>query len=552
MAIRNRRSRTLLLSFCLLVSAAAVGIGVAGGTAADSAVGFSETDIVVDRGNVATIGIELVNTDEAKLLIQSSDREYRAVLRVHDDNDDGHVGVRFNTFLGANGSDGASFDTASPKDRVTAIEQSAGQSPSVLESGRYNLIVSTGDSRIASVLRLENGSVGDSRSVALHRRTDPVPREPDVPTMDATMNATVDATMNATVESSTNVTVGDVGRVEFDVPSIEGAMEGTPPSERLVFANDSHPGAETTHLIQLSPDENVSDVRSVRVVYDGSSQTVPNTQRISRDGIETIGIDTDRDGRVDRSLKIRIVNIRTSSSGMATIAFDRPLSISESDTFIMAYSTRNPETTDRNGVHVSLASDVPGDDDLYNETDTMVYGPAGEGTLGHGIDLRIQDDDDRIVAPLAGVNTTYNPEAGTLLADLDTDRLGTGEYRVSLDARDHYGFGWDRIAMSENVSIVSPSVTITSVDRTTRSGDEPASVSVDAETNLATGNQVIVRLSTESTRSSYSYLSQCVATVDRTGSISCQFSLPDQLNEPPLSVSVTQNDTMLAGPERYD
>jgi hypothetical protein len=81
---------------------------------------------------------------------------------------------------------------------------------------------------------------------------------------------------------------------------------------------------------------------------------------------------------------------------------------------------------------------------------------------------------------------------------------------------------------------------------------EGSTLSVDATTNLAPGNRVVTEVSANPATNEGGFLIQCVGVVERDGTVSCAFDLPDPLVESTAAVSIGQDGTTLAGPIEYE
>ncbi|MFC6771837.1 hypothetical protein ACFQDD_09965, partial [Halorubrum pallidum] len=163
-----------------------------------------------------------------------------------------------------------------------------------------------------------------------------------------------------------------------------GVLESPAPARNLVYPADSAPGAQTTHTMQTTPTDSLS-MRSLTIDYGVDDSTPPaSVHQFSRSDIEAIGVDETGDGYVDRSVGIAIQNVRTSTDGRVTLTFDRSITVSENHTFLLASATQNPDVTGAEDVSVTLH----GDQTTHRDRGTVLYGPAGQGTLGYGVDLR--------------------------------------------------------------------------------------------------------------------------------------------------------------------
>ncbi|RZH67048.1 DUF7827 domain-containing protein [Natrinema altunense] len=486
---------------------------------------FADSNVAEQRGNVATIQLELTNTDETSLLVRSAQRDFRADLRVRDEDGDGTVRVRFNTFYGVEHGNRPAF-TAVGDDSVTVRTHATTQSLPMLEAGRYNMIASTETSRIAGVLQLEEPTVGESQSRAIAPGT-------DVKTV-AASEVDIQATAG-----KTTIAKGDIGRAEFDVSGVEGLLQDPTARDQLVTATDSRPRAQTTHRVQQTPDRNIEGVETISIDYDESGGVAPNIQSLSWNDLEILGVDTDDDGHIDRSLTGSVSGVRTTSAGEISIRFDEPVSISESETFFAAYTATNPGKTGTADVRVRFGSDQ------YVETGEISYGADSLGTLTHGVDLRLQSADDRsrIGAPLGSLTTTYNSTTDTLVADVDTTHLEPGTYTVRFQIYDDSPVSDDGSVVTERFVVVPQSASISEPTLTNES-----TLVVNATTNLAPENDVAMRVQTDPLRKGY--LLECTTTVERDGSVACEYELPD--TESPLNVTIRRGGTQLAEPVQYE
>jgi hypothetical protein len=544
----GRRSAVLILCILLVVSGTA-GAGVAAATTAPTpAVGFADGLTTDQRGDVTTITIRLVDTDHATLLIRAAQRDYSASLQVRDGNGDGTVQVRFNTFRGLERPDEPAFGAADDADSVTVLYQSTEQTLPIMDAGRYNLIASSGDSRVAAVLQLEGGAVGASET----RVTPPggnvsVPAEngseADGADAEQAQETTDEAlTLSIDRDRPERVAKGDHIESRFGVSGVGGALETRPPAENLVFANDSALGADTTHVLQFSPDES-TEVRSLTVDYgagDGSPPT--NFYQLSVQDIEALGVDRTGDGAVDQSLRGAIASTRTDTSGEMTLYFDRPVNVTASDRILAEYAVTNPDTTGADDVSVSL------NEDAYTETGTVVYGPAGDGTLGHGLDLRIEatDGSPEITAPLGATTVEYDSATNEIVARTSTDELALETYAVNLTISESSPFVDQQTALSEQFRVERPTAQFENVTAT------DTGLEATAQTNLAPGNQLIIQIQAMPRDGGSSYLSQCVTPVGEDRTLSCEFDLSRPASAYSIEVSVIRNSSVLSGPVSYE
>ncbi|PAU84987.1 hypothetical protein CK500_05330 [Halorubrum salipaludis] len=512
-----------------------------------SAVGFSNAQTTVTQGDVATIDLQLRNTDQATLQIDSANQQYRATLRVRDDDGDGTVSVRANTVRGGTIDDADRFTAGSDADSVELLTESNVADTSTvtaLDPGRYNLIVSTDETSVAAVLSVDEPETDRVHTSVIAPNTPAIESETDLATNNSESNTDeAKASTNAT-DSSLSAARSDRVRTRFGVSGIGGLLESPAPARNLVYASNSAPTADTTHTVQTIPNETVS-MRSLTINYGIDDNEPPRgVHQFSQSDIDVIGVDETGDGFVDRSASIAIQNIRTSTDGRMTITFDRPVTVSKNHTLLATYEMRNPDTTGAADVGVTLH----GDRSTHRERGTVLYGPAGDGTLGHGVDLRPQTaNGDVPTAPLAAVDTTYDPAAGGLVATMDTNAFATGEYTMDFTVGESAPSSVPRVSFSESFAIVEPTAEFTN-----QSVGDTSQLSVTADTNLAPGGSVIVRVSAEEPNGGISQVLNCVATVESDGSIGCEFDLSKSADNFDIEVSIQRGGTTIVGPTEFN
>ncbi|WP_241686287.1 DUF7827 domain-containing protein [Halorubrum amylolyticum] len=526
-------TRLILVVTVFLVGLAGVAAPFAAPAAAQAgpAVGFGDSQTTVAQGDVATVDLQLRNTDQATLQIRSSDQRYRATLRVRDGDDDGTVRIHVNTFRGADGDAADRFTADGDADSVRLLDESGATDASVFDTGRYNLIVSTAETSVASVLTVDVPDAGDSDTSVVG---------PDA-TPPSGNQTRVEADLETDVEEAAR---GDHVRTRFAVSGLGGVLESPAPARNLVYPTDSAPNAQTTHSMQMTPPDSAS-MRSLTIDYGVDDSTPPATvHQLSQSDIKTIGVDETGDGYVDRSIGFAIQNIRTSTDGRVTLTFDRSIAVPENQTLLLAFAMQNPDTTGTEDVSVTLHADQM----THHERGTVLYGPAGQGTLGHGVDLRLTTaDGDMPTAPLAGVETTYDPDAGGLVATADTGAFATGDYDMTLAVGEAAPEPVPRVTLRESFAVVEPSVEFTN-----RSVGDDSHLSVTADTNLAPGSSVIVRVKADKPGGGISQTLNCVATVSSDSTISCAFDLQNPASDFDIAVTVQRNDTVIGGPAEYN
>ena len=542
----RRTAIAALLALSLCVSLLPAGV-----TAQSTAVGFGDAEVVAAQGDVATVELRLQNTDQAGLRIRASDQSYRADIDLEDGNGDGRVRVRLDTFRGVDDDPTVDVSAADPADSATLESESTTQEGLVFDAGRYNLIASTESTSIAAVLRLEPPTTGDNSTRAVPPDAPiPAPAPSTESTTDSSTDSSTDttpATAPAASETTpTQVAIGDHARTRFGVSGLGGILERPAPGNDLVSATDATPGATTTHTLATAPTETMR-VRELTIDYGAGEAMPTDVYRLARGDIETLGVDVTGDGTVDRSLRIAVGNIRTSTDGTVTLAFDRAITLDANDTVLASYTVTNPDTTGPEDVAVTLR----GPTTSHTESGVVRYGPAGQGSLGYGVDLHLVPADTshraERIAPLAALEASYDPAAGAVVVDTDTDRLETGVYTVVLEVTDEAPGVLPQTTMREQIAVVEPSVTFTN-----RGVPDDPLFTVTADSNLAPGNAVVVRVEADEVGGGVSQVSNCVAEVDATGSIQCEFDLTNPASDFAIEVSIARDNETIAGPTAYN
>ena len=236
-----------------------------------SAVGFGTAETTTMQGDIATVEIQVRNTDQALLRVRSADQQYRATVRVVDRDSDGTVNVQINTFRGPNSDDKAGFTATSGADSAELLAESANNPGTVLDTGRYNMIASTATTSVSAVLHISPPSEAESYTNIV---------APGTPLSESALPANESAgaaASNSTAESSTadnqvpTAAIGDYVRTRFSVGGIGGAIDASPPARNLIFAADSSPSARTAHTMQTSANQTVA-MRSLTIDY-GAAQS---------------------------------------------------------------------------------------------------------------------------------------------------------------------------------------------------------------------------------------------------------------------------------------
>ncbi|WP_269785473.1 BGTF surface domain-containing protein [Halobacterium zhouii] len=110
-------------------------------TASDATAGFADSQITVDRGDIATLNVSLTNANEATVLLGSEGVNYEANVTVTDENGDGYVVLKFNTYASGDTQRGAAFSVGSGDDLTVNSESNLSEP---LADGTYDISVRNG------------------------------------------------------------------------------------------------------------------------------------------------------------------------------------------------------------------------------------------------------------------------------------------------------------------------------------------------------------------------------------------------------------------------
>ncbi|WP_077152278.1 DUF7827 domain-containing protein [Halorubrum tropicale] len=504
------------------------------------AVGFDKAQTTVTQGDVATLGVQMRDTDEVTLTIQAPNQQYQSTLHAYDTDEDGSVTVQLNT-LHPVGVDKNNRFTAAGSDSVRLVSESGLSEGAALNTGRYNLIVSSDKTSVAAVLMITEPVNPNSTTTA-------VPAETSYKQINSALKNKAQLSTTASPDTadtdSLEVARGDEFWTRLPITGIGGILTSSTPSSNLVFPADSTPGVETTHTIEVNSNETVS-FSSVSVQYQGShTRSHAATQRVTQSDIDVLGIDANKNGYVDRSLKGSIQSIQTSTDGRLAISLDQPVEISKNNTLRVAYDIENPEVTGPQDVSVTLQHG----NTVHQSNGVITYGLAGQGTLGHGVDLRlISTEGDSPTDPLAVVNPVYNDSISGLAVGVDTNALEPGEYAIMFDVGESAPSSVPRVSHQQSFTVSEPTAELTnhSISNSTR-------LSLTADTNLASNSSVIIRVTADEKYGGVSQVVNCVATVDTDGTISCTLELSQPADEFNIDVAVKQDGTVIAGPTKIN
>lgn len=516
MSPRTRSIRTLSVIFLLILGLTAIpsgAIAVDSDESAAESVRFADVQRVEQQGDFVKRTLVLNNTDEARLQISAAEGDFSTTVLATDGSGDGSVTVVFDTRQ-ADDSD-AAFRAADANDTVSVLTRSSETGETTLSAGRYNVIASAGHTRIADRLWIEPPSVRGSAVCSV-----PAAQQP----------SHIDcADRSRETGSPSVVAVGDDAVVQYRVSGLESAVQRPAPGTQPVFARNASTGAHTTHVAQWSPETDARTSQTLRINYRGGPSPSLHSSRL----VDHIGIDTDADGEIDRSLRTAVNRYQVTSTGGLTVAFDEPISVADNETLLFEYHVVNPRTEGVSDASVSFGGET-----VHS---SLEYAPNGLGNVGPGVDLRVESSEMDLISPQTVFDVAYDAETDSLNVVADSARLETGTYNVTVAIDSDIHADGEQVVLTEAFTVAEPSVDNLSATMS------DTKLNVSARTNLApqTKMDIDLTMSQEGT----TYFSRCLTTVGKNGVVTCSFAPPGTGS---ANVSISYNDTVVAGPEEIE
>ncbi|MFC7045755.1 BGTF surface domain-containing protein [Halobacteriaceae archaeon GCM10025711] len=394
-------ARTAAALLALLVLATATtGIGSGAGLAPDPDVAFSSNVFVAERGASTTITAAVPTGSSATAVIKSTDGSYRTRVGVRDADRDGRVVLRLDTYAaGRTTFEREAWDAVG--DVLTDVERVTPQRDSPLHAGTYRLHASTpGGDVDRALLRLVPPTFDDAR----------------VRTAPGRLRLTDRSSIADASVTSSAVASGDWAIFEFVGVDVSSYFDpGEVPASNLVAASPSTPGAVSVHTVTVPVKRAEPSLRQVTVDYDADDGNAPlDLDEFDQGSVLRVGVDTDDDGLVERSLERNLERVSVTGVGRLQFQFDGRQGVAAGDTLVAAYVLTNPTA------HASDAVAVTVNDALTPTVRGSVrYGLAGQGALGTGLDLhvvRLPDGPDEEPAPVSLDHARF-------FVDGDTDRF---------------------------------------------------------------------------------------------------------------------------------
>ncbi|MFB6101917.1 MAG: BGTF surface domain-containing protein [Haloplanus sp.] len=522
----TRRTRSRLRSagvvlVCSLLLAAAAGTGIGAAQEADG-LRFANAVTTEQRGDVAEIPILVGDRQHVTLSVRAPDGTYETRVRAVDADDDGRITVEIDTFRAGWVTDESTAYAAGDGDRLTSVSRRTSRLRGPLPKRRYNLVVAAGSESTSATLALRPGTVGSATAATL-------PAE-------WSGNAT---TVSETPRFETGrVAIDDHAVVTFNASGIGGLVGSSAPGTNLVYPTDSMPGASTTHTVSVDADRQVTpETITIRYGEGGAPQTLG---RFDVDRIRHLGIDTDGDGIVETDLRPAVTGVEPGERAV-TVTLDTDASVAANETLLLQYRATNPTATGAYGVHAV----VEGRKSVAVDG-RVVYGVAGRGTLGYGLDLRVgADGEETVVDPLAAVDYHYADDR--LYAVVNTSTLTVGErYSVGLIRWGVSPLGSDTRAASADIRITDRQATLVQPSPDDPFVVSPSETTFRAKTTLAPTTEVVVEVS-GAPPNSFLFRQSTRVSADRT--LSARFDLGTATARKSITVRIVDNGTLL---ERED
>ncbi|WP_135663796.1 DUF7827 domain-containing protein [Halorhabdus rudnickae] len=385
----------------ILVVVAAVTCVLAGATPALAAPGDGEIQQSVFRENIDdVVEIPIDISDGGKATLTATGGTYERSVTVADTNGDGEVVVKLNTHAERTGR-GAGYTAVAPDRVLTRTERTGG-----MTTGNHMLELSIdGTHRDTSLLRIVEAEARSARTVA-------APGDFNV----------TDGTLFGSLPTVESVATGDLGVVAFDADGLTGPMNvENPPGENLVYADPATPKEPTRHTARVEAGDRNETFKTVKITYATESGAVP--RQLTGMNVQRVSIDSDGDGRPDRTLTGSVTGTTVGEAGTATVSFTDRHTLGANETLYLEYDgLTNPSTDGTYAVSVTVGE--------HTHTGEVAYGPAGDGVFGNGVDVTVADEAGMFVDPMP-FEYVLDGEVDTLYVTLPTDEPDTMDVRLS-------------------------------------------------------------------------------------------------------------------------
>ncbi|WP_439026653.1 DUF7827 domain-containing protein [Haloarchaeobius sp. DT45] len=229
--------------------------------AAEGQLSLSQGITTEQLGDVASINISLTGTSTGVVHIGSDESGYEANVTVTDEDGDGTVMLRVNTYTMGGYNPGATFSAAGD-DTVSSPEQD--NLPSIIDTGDYDITVAAGTSYTADSQDVGTLSIRDRSTNNLTVWTAPQG------TSASSVSDVLSAVEDGAVTKDTTIAKGDVVIHELDASGLEGALEvvdgDNTTDDFFTLANN---GNLSLKVMQTNPSQN----RQPKALNLGTSNT---------------------------------------------------------------------------------------------------------------------------------------------------------------------------------------------------------------------------------------------------------------------------------------
>jgi hypothetical protein len=516
-------SRLVVVAVCAaLVASTLVGVTAVPTVAAPPASGFGASAYEEQAGDVARFDLSVPNGSTATLTVNGPAYHVRAV--VVDVDDDGHVAVRLNTFLaGWRATEEEAYEAAGV-DRVVGVDRLSTRRSAPLATGPYALRLA---GPVGDRARLELTAAAFDAAIPYVVPADAHPADVDDVRALTTPNRTVAA--------------GDWAVVTFHASGLGGvARVDDAPVTNLVYATESEPGMESTHVVRHPLPANGSP-STVALDYDAGDGAVPGAlSRVSRETIG-VGYDIDGDGVVDVDLDSAVAHVTVPRSGRLLVSLADAPSATAGDDLVLELPATNPDVTGTD--RVSLAVDG------RRTVGTVAYGLAGSGALGNGLDLRVAPvDADGTIGPARTVSPAVHEVfldegTDTLSVVFDTRALSHGTHAATLALTPAHPTVSTPRTLSTTFSVVERRLSFVRPGPSFVAGGRTVSVAVAS--TLAPGTDLRLHVTS---RSEPDVIQVYVLTVDATRRASVDVVVTDRLVGERLHLVIRDDGSVVAGP----
>lgn len=451
---------SILFTF-LIVTSLAVG-GATGHVQSGAQGTVADSEIFEEVGDIVKIPVRVSPHDTATVNI--SRKQYSAEVTATDQDGDGQIQIRINTFETQTSGNPSGYSVSSP-DHLREVSQ---RGDNGLTEGEYDIAVD--GNAPDSTLSLSSGVFQPGQ---LH-------------TLPASEKITKTNVIRNASPTPSQIARGDILIAEFEAEGIMGVGRfDDPPGNNGIVAVDSTVGTKTAHTVQVQGEGANTSFREMRISYDNAANELPSD--LVKLNITHAGVDSDQDGQIDRSFISSIVNVNTNSEGIIKITTTDQQTVSGSETVLLRYE--NVTNPSRPGAYPATISLGP------NRIDTTVeYGPAATGNLGNGLNVKASTtSSNRFVAPLPFKYFT-SPDDDRLYVAMDTSGLNNVT-RESISLRLSQSRKEGPIAAKKsatNATLVEPTANMAIANDQWQAGSEP--LEITGTTTLAPNTDIWIRV----------------------------------------------------------